>query len=97
MSLLSDDAGVRLSAKEYYSWVIAIPAVGFAAFTWDGIFIGATRTREMLLSMATATAIYFVMLHILFPIIGNHGLWIAFLAYLLTRGLALTAMSRRIF
>ncbi len=51
----------------------------------------------MLLSMATATAIYFVMLHILFPIIGNHGLWIAFLAYLLTRGLALTAMSRRIF
>lgn len=97
MSLLSDDAGVRLSAKEYYSWVIAIPAVGFAAFTWDGIFIGATRTREMLLSMATATAIYFVMLRILFPIIGNHGLWIAFLAYLFTRGLALTAMSRRIF
>lgn len=97
MGLLSDDAGVRLSAKEYYSWVIAIPAVGFAAFTWDGIFIGATRTREMLLSMATATAIYFVMLRILFPIIGNHGLWIAFLAYLFTRGLALTAMSRRIF
>lgn len=97
MGLLSDDTGVRLSAKEYYSWVIAIPAVGFAAFTWDGIFIGATRTREMLLSMATATAIYFVMLRILFPIIGNHGLWIAFLAYLFTRGLALTAMSRRIF
>lgn len=96
MHLLSDDAGVRLSAKEYYSWVIAIPAVGFAAFTWDGIFIGATRTREMLLSMATATAVYFILLRLLFPIIGNHGLWIAFLAYLLTRGVALTAMSRRI-
>ena len=35
---LSDDAGVRLSAKEYYSWVIAIPAVGFASFTWDRNF-----------------------------------------------------------
>lgn len=96
MSLLSDDADVRLSAKEYFSWVIAIPAVGFAAFTWDGVFIGATRTREMLLSMATATVIYFGLWRLLFPIIGNHGLWIAFLAYLLTRGLLLTVFSRRI-
>lgn len=96
MSLLSDDAGVRMSAKEYYNWVIAIPAVGFAAFTWDGIFIGATKTREMLLSMTTATAVYFILLRLLFPAIGNHGLWIAFLAYLLTRGVALTAMRRRI-
>ena len=85
-----------MSAKEYYSWVIAIPAVGFAAFTWDGVFIGATKTREMLLSMATATAVYFILLRLLFPAIGNHGLWIAFLAYLLTRGVALTAMRRRI-
>lgn len=90
MTLLSDDAGVILSSKEFFAWVIAIPAVGFAAFTWDGVFIGATRTREMLISIAVATAVYFVTYHLLFPILGNHGLWIAFLSYLLVRGLVLT-------
>ena len=97
MSLISDDRDVILSSKEFFNWVIAIPAVGFAAFTWDGIFIGATRTREMLLSMAVATAIYFVVYHILFPIIGNHGLWISFLAYLMSRGIILSLMYRRLF
>ncbi|MDE6089311.1 MAG: MATE family efflux transporter [Duncaniella sp.] len=97
MTLLSDDPGVILSSKEFFAWVIAIPAVGFAAFTWDGIFIGATRTREMLMSIAAATAIYFITYTLLFPELGNHGLWIAFLAYLLTRGLVLTLLRHRLY
>lgn len=96
MSLLSDDAGVILSSKEYFAWVIAIPAVGFAAFTWDGVFIGATRTHEMLISIAVATIVYFVTYHFLFPLLGNHGLWIAFLSYLLVRGLVLTILKNRL-
>ncbi|WP_297071504.1 MATE family efflux transporter [uncultured Duncaniella sp.] len=96
MSLLSDDAGVIISSKEFFSWVIAIPAVGFAAFTWDGVFIGATRTREMLISIASATLVYFLTYYFLFPRLGNHGLWIAFLAYLLCRGLVLTLLRHRI-
>lgn len=96
MSLLSDDAGVIISSKEFFSWVIAIPAVGFAAFTWDGVFIGATRTREMLISIASATLVYFLIYYFLFPRLGNHGLWIAFLAYLLCRGLVLTLLRHRI-
>lgn len=96
MSLLSDDRGVILSSKEFYSWVIAIPAVGFAAFTWDGIFIGATKTREMLISIASATLVYFGLYTLLFPRLGNHGLWIAFLSYLLCRGVVLTLLRNRI-
>lgn len=96
MSLLSDDRSVILSSREFFAWVIAIPAVGFAAFTWDGIFIGATRTREMLASIAVATAVYFGLYTILFPRLGNHGLWISFLAYLLCRGLVLTLLRGRI-
>lgn len=96
MSLLSDDRSVILSSREFYSWVIAIPAVGFAAFTWDGIFIGATRTREMLISIAGATMVYFGLYTLLFPVLGNHGLWIAFLSYLLCRGLILTMLRKRI-
>lgn len=96
MSLLSDDRDVILSSKEFYSWVIAIPTVGFAAFTWDGIFIGATKTREMLISIASATIVYFGLYTLLFPRLGNHGLWIAFLSYLLCRGVVLTLLRNRI-
>lgn len=96
MTLLSDDKDVILSSKEFFAWVIAIPAVGFAAFTWDGIFIGATRTREMLISIAIATLVYFALYSALFKMFGNHGLWIAFLAYLFSRGLMLTLLRHKL-
>ena len=96
MTLLSDDKDVISSSKEFFAWVIAIPAVGFAAFTWDGIFIGATRTREMLISIAIATLVYFALYSTLFGTLGNHGLWVAFLAYLLSRGLILTFLRHRL-
>ncbi|MCM1075801.1 MAG: MATE family efflux transporter [Bacteroides sp.] len=96
MNLLSDDTEVIMTSREFYAWVIAIPAVGFAAFTWDGIFIGATRTHEMLISIAVATLVYFTAYHILFPLLGNHGLWLSFLSYLLVRGVTLTILSRRL-
>ena len=49
----------------------------------------------MLGSMAAATAVYFILYFLLQPRLGNHGLWIAFLAYLLTRGLVLTFVAKR--
>ena len=96
MCLLSGDADVITASKEYFDWVLLIPAVGFLAFTWDGVYIGITRTREMLLSMFSSTAVYFILYAILYPHIGNHGLWIAFLSYLLLRGIVLHAMSKRV-
>ncbi len=97
MGLLSSEITVIESSKEYFYWVIAIPCVGFAAFTWDGIYIGATHTRSMLISMAIATAIYFIIYNICYETMGNHGLWIAFLAYLLSRGGILTLLRKRIY
>ena len=96
MTLLSGDTEVIEASKEYFHWVILIPIVGFAAFTWDGVYIGITRTREMLLSMAIATAIYFILYFVLFPHMGNDGLWIAFLSYLLSRGIILHLASKRV-
>lgn len=95
VGLLSDDKNIVNAAKDYLPWVIAIPLTSFAAFTWDGICVGATATRQMLLSMALATAVYFALYFSLQPILGNHGLWIAFLAYLLLRSLILPLIARR--
>lgn len=95
LSLLSGDAVVTDRAAEYFWWALAVPFAGFAAFTWDAVFIGDTRTRGMLLAMASATALYFLIYFLLFPRLGNHALWLAFTAYLFTRGLIQTLLARR--
>ncbi len=89
MQLLSGDANVVAASREYFHWVILIPLTGFLAFTWDGVYIGITRTHEMLLSMALSTILYFILYFLLYPHIGNHGIWIAFICYLLSRGVVL--------
>lgn len=94
LRLLTDDAAVIDAAGEFRLWGAAIPLAGFMAFTWDGIIIGLTRTRLMLISMAAATGVFFLLWWLLTPLWGNHALWVAFLAYLLTRGLLLRALTR---
>lgn len=94
LGLLTDDKEVIAAADTYFYWALAVPAVGIAAFIWDGIFIGATATRGMLLSMATAVASFFVLYYGLHPVLANHALWLAFLTYLLMRGVMQTGLSR---
>lgn len=94
LQMLSSDRDVIEASGEYSVWAVCIPIVSFAAFMWDGIFIGLTRTRMMLLSMASATGVYFLLLFLLGDRLGNHGLWIAFLAYLAVRGIVLTLAGR---
>ena len=67
-------------------WAVLIPFAGFSAFVWDGVFIGATLTRELLWSMAGAMASFFIVNYALFPTMGNHALWLAFIVYLFVRG-----------
>lgn len=95
LSLLSSDADVIAASKDYYLWAVSIPLAGFAAFVWDGVFIGATMTRQLLASMAVASAVFFLVYFLLSPVMGNHGLWLAFIAYLAARGVSQTVAYRR--
>ena len=94
--LLSSEGGIVESSKEFFGWAVAIPLLSFMAFVGDGVMIGMTRTRAMLASMVVGAAVYFLLYLFLFPRIGNHGLWIAFLAYLLSRGIVLGVEIRKI-
>lgn len=87
LGLLTSQHDILQACKPYIYWSALVPFCGFAAFLWDGIFIGITATRQMLYAMLAAMIIYFVVYCCLFPYIGNHGLWIAFLLYLSMRGL----------
>ena len=95
IGLMSSDGRVVEGAGEYMGWAVTVPCAGFMAFIWDGVYVGLTRTREMLLSMGVATAMFFAVYAVAFPRMGNHGLWLAFVCYLFVRGLLLGLMSRR--
>ncbi|MBQ9077524.1 MAG: MATE family efflux transporter [Muribaculaceae bacterium] len=97
LRFLSSDVAVTEGAGSYFVWAMLIPVTGFVAFTWDGVYIGATDTRSMLLSMVLATGVYFALYAMLSPSYGNHALWLSFICYLLTRGAVQTVIGRRYF
>jgi len=66
---------VRAEARIYLPWMVAMPVLGLAAWMLDGIFIGATRTRDLRDAMIVSVAIYAATLALLVPAFGNHGLW----------------------
>lgn len=94
ITLLTDDATVADTASHFIGWAVLMPLTGFAAFVWDGVYTGLTLTRRMMQAMAMAMIIFFAICHLLRPSLGNHGLWTAFLAYLLARGLLQTLFWR---
>lgn len=94
--LLTDDASVMAAADTYQPWTLLIPLCGLAAFIWDGVYIGATATRGMLISMASGMVVFFILYILLLPHLGNHGLWVAFLSYLAVRGISQTLMRKTV-
>lgn len=96
ISVLTDNAEVVASAREYQPWTLLFPVCGVAAFIWDGVYIGATATKGMLVSMASGTAVFFLLYLLLVPSWGNHGLWMAFVCYLAVRGISLALTRHRI-
>lgn len=95
-ALFTDNAEVLASAGEYQHWTILFPLCGMAAFIWDGVYIGATESRSMLISTLSGTIVFFVLYLSLQQSLHNHALWIAFLCNLLTRGIVLTVTRQRI-
>ena len=93
LRLLTDEPSVVEASKAYVWWAYLVPAAGVAAFVWDGIFIGTTQTRGMLLSSAIAALVLFVTATITIKTMGNHGLWLSMILYLATRGLVQTCLT----
>lgn len=87
---------VREAARDFLPWMIAAPLVGWAPWMLDGIFIGATRTREMRNMMAVSVLVYGAAIAILMPVFGNHGLWGALLISYGARGATLWRLYPRV-
>lgn len=86
LMLLTNEAVVVQSAEAYFWWAVMIPIVSVSAFVYDGIFIGLTATRGMLVSSVVSALVFFVLYLALQTYLGNHALWLAFIVYLGLRG-----------
>lgn len=93
---ITSEPEVLAALEQFHIWLILLPAVSVAAFIYDGIYIGLTATRQMLIATASGGVIFF-----LFNIAvntdsssadSNTYLWASFLLYLLVRGVALAAL-----
>ena len=94
ISILTDEPQVIEASQTYLWWVWFIPAAGCVAFIWDGIFIGITATRGMLVSSFLSALLFFGVYEAVRGVIGNHGLWLAMVVYLLMRGVLQTIWYR---
>lgn len=90
ISILTDEPQVIEVSQTYLWWTWLIPIAGSVAFIWDGIFIGITATRGMLISSFVSALVFFGVYELTVGIIGNHGLWLAMVIYLVMRGVLQT-------
>ena len=95
IDLLTTDPQVRAEARLYLPWLALAPLIGVAGWMLDGIFIGATLTREMRVAMIQSVAVFVVGVLILPPIWGNHGLWAALMALNLARAATMLRLYPR--
>ncbi|WP_457649896.1 MATE family efflux transporter [Profundibacter sp.] len=89
IDLMTTAPDVRGEARVYLVYMIVAPVLGVAAWMLDGIFIGATRTRDMRNMMALSFIVYVVSIAVLVPMFGNHGLWLSLLISFVARGVTL--------
>ncbi|RWM91855.1 MAG: MATE family efflux transporter [Mesorhizobium sp.] len=96
VSLLTDQQAIRETAGRFLPYVVILPIASFAGFLLDGVFIGALRTRELRNSMFLSTVVFLAVACLLQASLGNHGLWIAMIAFMLFRAGALGSYLGRI-
>jgi MATE family multidrug resistance protein len=89
IDLMAKAPEVQLEARKYLIYMALAPVLGLAAYMLDGVFIGATRTRDMRNMMALSLFVYIVAALALAPSMGNHGLWLALLISFVARGITL--------
>ena len=96
IALLTPEGAIRDDAMRYLPWVVISPLIVAAGFQLDGVFIGATRAREMRDAMIVTAIVFFPITILLAKLFSNHGLWAAFTIYFILRGATLVVYLPRI-
>lgn len=96
LHILTDNESVFDAAQKFQFWTALIPIVTFAAFLWDGIYVGATASRAMRNAMIISSIVIFLpAFYLLKEPYGNHGLWFAMIIFMASRGILLAVKSKK--
>ena len=89
IDVMAKDPAVQQAARLYLPHMVAAPLLGALAWMLDGVFIGATRTKDMRNMMVLSFLGYCGLVLLLLPSFGNHGLWMAMNGFFILRGISL--------
>lgn len=96
LKVLTNNTEVIQNIQPYLFWVYLIPVLTFGAFIWDGIFIGVTASASMRNAMLISTFLIFLPSYfILHHYYHNHGLWAAFMIFMIARFVTLSIYARK--
>ncbi|MDP1674195.1 MAG: MATE family efflux transporter [Burkholderiales bacterium] len=96
IALLTGIPEVRAAAETWLLWPALLPLVGVWAYTYDGVYLAATRTRIMRNTVLLSFMVFLLVLHLAMPLFGNAGLWGALAVFLGLRGVLLHLFMPRV-
>lgn len=94
MKIMTSDSQLLSLGHQYGFWIIILPLTSFAAFIWDGVYIGVTASKAMRNTMIIASILVFLPAYYLgFPHWGNDALWLAINLFMIARGISMWIVS----
>ena len=95
--LMTDIYSIRVLSLDYSIWLILIPFISSFCFQFDGIFIGASQTKELKNAMIFSVFLYLIISSILVDYFSNTGIWISLCIFMVLRALSLFYYLDRIY
>ena len=92
---MATDPVVIAESARFLPWLLIMPLVSCVAFTWDGIYIGATATRAIRNSMLWAVVGFFLSYWIFREPYGVQSLWVGYMVHLVVRTVYLTVAAKK--
>ena len=97
INVITDIEVLRFLSYKHAFWIIIIPPIASFCYQLDGIFIGASQTRDMRNAMLLSVTTFIVISIYLTKYFGNHGLWLSLLLFMMFRSLTLKVFFNKIF
>ena len=97
IDFMTDIENVRDISYQYSFWLVLLPFVSSFCYQLDGIFIGASQTKELRNAMFISVVIHLISSFMLVEMFGNQGLWISLTIFFILRALTLVIYFNRIY
>ncbi len=87
MRIFTNNEAIIAEAQPYFKWLALVALCGALAFIWDGVYSGATASKELRNAMFLSVVSFFLVFFLLHSFYPDHAIWIAMIAFMLARSL----------